>query len=399
MVKILSPAYTKDFLCIASACPRTCCSRWTVTMDKSKYDKLMSCPDGIMRGSFEQNIVRFQDKARYARVKFNERGNCPYLNEDMLCNIQLRLGEPWLPNACAYPRRAFLINDNWEMSMVLSCPVSADDALFNPEKMKFEEFECEKPELYIKFDCEYGYAKFKKIRDFLIEIIRDRTSPFWLRMVFLGIFIKRAYSLDFNRTLSEIESFREYIKQNERTGRFSQLKPDYNAQFELISYMLEETSKRPPISEYGELLQSCASGLNKADGGRNDGYINVTRQLNAHEREIDLVFENYFANEIFKAALSVCGLYENERGEIEKDGGMLFKTYLEWCALYRLNYFQFACLLSEFGELDENLIVTAVNLTCRATSTHDRSFASALVNHMISKGYEDVDKIAELIAG
>lgn len=399
MVKIFAPSYIKDFLCIASACPRTCCSRWTVTMDKEKYEKLLSCPDDLMRESFEENIVKFQDKARYARVKFNEEGNCPYLNEDLLCNIQLRLGEPYLPNACAYPRRAYLINGNWEQSMVLSCPVSADDALFNPEKMKFEEFEAEKPELYVKFDCDYGYEKFKTVRDFMIEIIQDRTSPFWIRLLFLGIFIKRVYNADFDKTIDGIDSFKNYIKQNEQAERFYNIKPDYAEQFALISYMLEETSKRPPVKEYGELLADCAIGLNKADTGKADGYINVTQGFQEYLNEIDLVFENYFANEIFKAAPAVCGLYENERGEIEKDGERLFKTYLEWCALYRLNYFQFACLFNYLNVLDENNIVAAVNLTCRATTTHDKTFFDALTKHMLENGYEDVDKIAELIAG
>lgn len=398
MKKILAPTYINDFLCIASECPRTCCNRWTVTMDKEKYDKLMNCPDDIMRESFERNIVRFMDKARYARVKFDECGKCPYLNSDMLCNIQLRLGEPWLPNACSYPRRSFSINNNWEMSMVLSCPVSAYEALFNAEKMKFEEFESEKPELYVKFDCCYGYEKFRVVRDFLIEILQDRSCAFWLRLLFLGIFIKRAYSLDFDKTIDEIKRFRDYMTKNESTHRFNALTPDYKKQFDLITYMLGETSKRPPIAEYGELLKVCANGLNRADDGKNGGYIKVTRQLNHHEKDIDLIFENFFVNEIFRNPLAICGLFEDSHGKIEKDGAALFKAYLEWCALYRLNYFQLACLLSEFEVLDDNLIVTEINLTCRATTMHDKSFASSLTSHMIAQGYDDVDKIALLLA-
>ncbi|MFP3632204.1 flagellin lysine-N-methylase, partial [Burkholderia sp. SIMBA_045] len=64
--------------------------------------------------------------------------SCPFLNEEKLCSIQLKLGEDFLSHTCkTYPRVTQTVDDVVELSATLSCPEAARLALLNPNKMQF----------------------------------------------------------------------------------------------------------------------------------------------------------------------------------------------------------------------------------------------------------------------
>lgn len=62
-------------------------------------------------------------------------GQCRFLSEEKLCNLQKTMGGDYLPNVCMiYPRITNSIpGQNLERSLTLSCPLAAALVLLKPE--------------------------------------------------------------------------------------------------------------------------------------------------------------------------------------------------------------------------------------------------------------------------
>ena len=67
-------------------------------------------------------------------------GACPFLNENLLCNLQLKHGEEFLPAVCqSFPRVTYKLDDeNFLQAMTLTCPVAAIEILLREEPITFE---------------------------------------------------------------------------------------------------------------------------------------------------------------------------------------------------------------------------------------------------------------------
>lgn len=110
----------KNFKCIASKCPDTCCAGWNVVFDKNsakKYDAI--------KGDFGTKLkdnIDFDGKQYTAKMLCDR---CAFLNDENLCEIYINLGENALSEICTnHPR---FINDfggSQEVTFSLSCPES-----------------------------------------------------------------------------------------------------------------------------------------------------------------------------------------------------------------------------------------------------------------------------------
>lgn len=133
---LLTPQYMRRFMCIGSQCEDTCCFGWRVNIDRATYRKYRRVTDPELRQELDSCIKRNRSQPgeqNYARIKMDRGKACPFLNEESLCRIQLRLGEEFLSDICVtYPRVANLVNNVLEKSATMSCPEAARLALLNP---------------------------------------------------------------------------------------------------------------------------------------------------------------------------------------------------------------------------------------------------------------------------
>ncbi len=118
-MKIYYPSYYENFRCIAAACPDSCCKAWEIVIDEEtckKYDSVSG---------------EFGEKIRNAITTDSEgdrcfslcEGRCPFLNDDGLCDIHIRLGEDFTSEICkAHPRFTEEYDGFTEISLSLSCP-------------------------------------------------------------------------------------------------------------------------------------------------------------------------------------------------------------------------------------------------------------------------------------
>lgn len=127
-----APRYMQQFRCAGSACPETCCTGWTVAIDKPSYQNYRSVRSEPLAGLLRDSLERLPSGSShaYARIRMREDGSCPLLDASRLCQIHGQLGEQALSNTCSqYPRAYGLDGDDHQLYATLSCPESARLAL------------------------------------------------------------------------------------------------------------------------------------------------------------------------------------------------------------------------------------------------------------------------------
>ena len=121
-MKIYAPAYYRDFKCIASACPDSCCHGWTVDIDEAAAARYLAMP-----GSLGDKLRRHLKQESWGWVlTLEENGRCPMWREDGLCRIHAEAGEEALSQVCAaFPRLRHDYGSFRELGLELSCPAAA----------------------------------------------------------------------------------------------------------------------------------------------------------------------------------------------------------------------------------------------------------------------------------
>ena len=112
------PEYYKQFSCIASSCPDSCCKEWSVSVDdqSAAYYRQLSGPLGdrlraVLQDTDDGTIMVIED------------GRCPMWRQDGLCRIQAELGHDALCQVCRdFPRLRHDYGSFTELGLELSCP-------------------------------------------------------------------------------------------------------------------------------------------------------------------------------------------------------------------------------------------------------------------------------------
>lgn len=141
---LMGEGFIADFRCIGSDCEYTCCAGWQVQLEKkifldlkTRYKRL---PDQSHRAEALQRNRNNHTNWDYGKIVNDEKGNCPFLTEDKLCDIHSRFGEKHLSWVCRdFPRKLEDAGDHLEASLSLGCPEAArlclqqdDDAEMEP---------------------------------------------------------------------------------------------------------------------------------------------------------------------------------------------------------------------------------------------------------------------------
>lgn len=117
----LQQKYIKDFVCLASSCPDTCCKGWQIYIDE-KTGKDYLCDSGEI-GKIARESMRGKP-CSYHLALSNKR--CPYLTEDNLCKVIKIKGENALSVVCSsHPRFTHSLYEDEFSFLSLSCPFVA----------------------------------------------------------------------------------------------------------------------------------------------------------------------------------------------------------------------------------------------------------------------------------
>ena len=132
-MKTFRPVYVREFKCDGKACDSRCCRDWRVSVDEDTRQKYLNLPD-VEREDFFRHVTDENS------LRPTASGACPFLNDELLCKLQLAHGEDFLPAVCqSFPRVTYKLDDeNFLQAMTTTCPVAAIEILLRDEPITFE---------------------------------------------------------------------------------------------------------------------------------------------------------------------------------------------------------------------------------------------------------------------
>ncbi len=134
-MKVFTPNYYRDFHCIASACPDSCCKEWEVDVDKDAAAFYRSLEGPL--GDRLRQVLKDTDEGTVMTI---ENRRCPMWRQDGLCRIQAELGHDALCQVCRdFPRLRHDYGDFVELGLELSCPEAARLILSQDQSFTSEE--------------------------------------------------------------------------------------------------------------------------------------------------------------------------------------------------------------------------------------------------------------------
>lgn len=310
-VNMFIPKYMLTFKCIGSACTDTCCAGWDINIDEDTYKKYTNCTGELkelVQGKIRENKNSY-DYLNKGFMILKEDNKCPFLNDNLLCDIHGGVGEENLCITCKRFPRVYNITDNiYEKSGLASCPEICNRAFLNKYKMEFIEIEEEVDESSIEvrriIDTEAFEGSdsllqyFWDIRISSISIIQNRNFSIEERLSILKSFYNKIEEYYNEKDFERIEDLVE--EYGEENIDFKSLKIlDLNESNEFYLKLLDEELIKNIRSVR---LKECIEEYKKEILKINDiaKYINYERSILSLMEKYSYILENYLANQIFK---------------------------------------------------------------------------------------------------
>lgn len=311
IVNTFIPKYMEKFKCIGSECTDTCCAGWDINIDENSLERYKNSTGVLKRlvdGKFlvgDTNDDFFN--AGYMILK--DGSMCPFLNENMLCDIHGGVGEENLCITCkSYPRIFNIVDGIYEKSALASCEEICRLALMSKEKMEFIEVDENLDEDNIEIrriidteafaGTESLIQYFWEIRILSINIIQCSEYSIDERLSILKRFYSKIDSLklegdweglaEFFEDYSKgIFNYQEYIKESLKVDeRFTAIIGDND---------IIKKIRSPRLKKYAEdYRNNILLDRNK------DLYNDITEKIEEILKDYAYVVENYLVNQIFK---------------------------------------------------------------------------------------------------
>lgn len=311
IVNTFIPKYMEKFKCIGSECTDTCCAGWDINIDENSLERYKNSTGVLKRlvdGKFlvgDTNDDFFN--AGYMILK--DGSMCPFLNENMLCDIHGGVGEENLCITCkSYPRIFNIVDGIYEKSALASCEEICRLALMSKEKMEFIEVDENLDEDNIEIrriidteafaGTESLIQYFWEIRILSINIIQCSEYSIDERLSILKRFYSKIDSLKLEGDWEGLEEFfedyskgifnyQEYIKESLKVDeRFSAIIGDND---------IIKKIRSPRLKKYAEdYRNNILLDRNK------DLYNDITEKIEEILKDYAYVVENYLVNQIFK---------------------------------------------------------------------------------------------------
>lgn len=131
---IYVPDYYPAFACKKGACKHSCCKGWEINIDKESAARYRSV-DGVFGEKLRNNMEESEGAVHF---KLSEDGRCPFLTEDDLCEMYIKLGEEALCQICTdHPRYRNFYSFGMEMGLGACCEAALDLILKGTKPPRF----------------------------------------------------------------------------------------------------------------------------------------------------------------------------------------------------------------------------------------------------------------------
>jgi lysine-N-methylase len=320
MLEHLRPQYAKRFRCPGSQCADNCCRHWEIMLDRATYERYERMPDLQAHLSEFFSVPEGASEERYAQIKLDPSGNCPFLSAERLCALQQHYGEAVLAPVCVtYPRNPHRIDGLMEAPLSLSCIEAARLVLLGPHLIPHQA-ETAEPCRYQKLrtmaepdggDHPREFRYFWEVREFCLLLITDRTYPLWQRLFLLGMFSKRLGEIcrvrEFGFVPRLLREYAEITATGSLRDAIESLPVRPAAQLQMVAQVAFGylPQHKPELCRIHECVQEFLQGLGCESDSSLEGC--TERYSEAYRRYYQpfmeshpFLLENYLVNHIFR---------------------------------------------------------------------------------------------------
>lgn len=200
-MKVLKPSYYDRFSCVGGECVDNCCQGWNIELDKQTYSRYKKVK-GEFGKRLTENIKRKRNAEidKYGVICLDEKGVCPFLGTDGLCDVYRNIDESYLSLTCKiYPRALIRFGDIYERNLYLSCPEIVKYFLEEKDGLSFDMTEENLSELdrtmvntndILRYNPKLFHFLWGA-RDLCISVIQFREIVLWKRLVFVKLAIDK----------------------------------------------------------------------------------------------------------------------------------------------------------------------------------------------------------------
>jgi len=394
----LVPLYAQKFFCIGSSCKDSCCSGWTVTIDKKTFNSYRQSKNPNLIDRLDTQVKRQRSQAsdkNYARMVLEPTtGECPMM-EERLCSVQKELGEDKLSHTCfSYPRNTYESGDFYQQALTLSCPEAARLALLADDAFQFSEAAISvRKETIETLKPSHGLSlsQMNEIRFFCIQLMRTEGMLIWQKLALLGLFCESLTLAlkegEQSKVSHIIASTQDLILNKQTELLFDSMQPHYDIQ--AITFLMLWRSKS--IVTFSPLQtsvhKSIALGLGfniEADSVAHSQVIERYKlgvnNLHIALKDAPFFFENYILNELFKDCFPF-------------DQATPYEHYLRLITRFGMVRFMLAAQCSSEDNLPTvQSLVDTVQAFCRRYQ-HDSQFSANVNACLNNSGWSDLQKI------
>lgn len=258
-ITVTEPHFVTTFQCTGTQCRDHCCKGWNIHLDKATVNKYVSSKNEIIKNIAKENILLLKkDISQWGMIKLeDDTGNCPYLTEESLCQVQKTLGVQALSTTCqTFSRIERVYKNDVRKAMSLSCPEVTIIVLTDPHAMVLNEKSIIKP----KANAMPVLSQQQKLLNlFCLGLVdqagRDINAGFYALIKFT-LFIEKFKAID-NTALAEIEpvyhALLEQIQSGEMREELSKFSADNNVKVNLV-LLLQDYFRSLPVSRANGVL-------------------------------------------------------------------------------------------------------------------------------------------------
>lgn len=395
----LKPRFVERFRCIGASCEDTCCSGWTVHVDKKTYKAYRKESVPALERMMA-NMTRLEgmgDRAYGAIRTVGEQQQCPALH-DGICSVQAHLGESYLPEVChEYPRTNRSLDGQVEQAITLSCPEAARLALLAEDAFDFVEAPIhvrQSAVLGVVPRCGVPPALMAEIRIFCLNLLRTRELAMWQRLALLGTFCDM---LDGVCERGEQETIPvmigDFIRLVEDGGLIATLdliQPDHDAQAMVFATLWATKGFESTSPHEQALMQQVAARF----GADAHGQVSAERLVGAYRRGLGRLdealarapwlLEHYLVNEVFSELFPF-------------NGATPYQSYVQLMARFGLLRLILAVQCNTEGEAPPiATMVSTVQLHCRRFQ-HVPGYTRRVNESLYESGWAELSKLYTLL--
>ncbi len=374
IVNFFMPKYMMDFKCISSKCEDTCCAGWDINIDENTYNRYINSTGELktlLEGKFIENKNEHDTFNRGFMILKSE-SRCPFLNENMLCDIHGSVGEEHLCITCKnYPRVFNIVDNTYEKSGLPSCEEICRKAFLNKEKMEFIEVED-----YIDEES----IEIRRIIDSeAFEGSHSLLQYFWdLRVMTINIMQERDFLIE--ERLNIIKSLYEIIQDSYEKYDFDKIEEilddfnnglinieDYKGKcFKEKQEFYKDICEDNLVNNVRSVrLRKC---IEEYKLGMLSFNMNTYNEVNNKLEEYSYILENYLVNQVFKNLIPF------------NKGDNLVQSINELINSYRIiKAYIIGISISLKNEISENLILRVIQSLSKDIE-HNKIFKNLLYN-------------------